>query len=924
MCDVLRRWAGVVVCAILAGCGGGGADSGESIRLSIDASREMSVLERQPLTFQLRAGVDGAKVGQVFYVAVATEGGAQSRLISDIRLVDNAISDALYLDVDLRTDIPAGRHEEVLSVAMCSDAACAQPPAGGPVSTRIIVNVKPNIAIVPLIELTRSGADAAPGIEVRVDVPGEAGEVALNVNSLHSSAIGAELAGHTLRITTQQVRAGTYELPLDVYSTTQPGYQASTTVRYTVLPPSTGEQPMTMSADSAMTIAVADGQLLTRRITLQKASWSSAPIEGEITNQWPGTSAVLSLVPAGDDAFDLVIDTRGAAPIHHSGLVRFRAAQAGELYVNVSVAVASSVSMTAPQSITLDATTVPADARWSTPVTMVDGAAIGWSATVSQPWLKLTRPSGVTGRDSLDVEVDPTAIARFPGYQFAHVDVVVDRAGVQPVRLVYTVSNNVPAITVSSPGALVGAGGKIYLSGFGLTRTDLVSSGMMTLSGATLSSVSHHADPRFVGDYYMMVLDVVDAVPGTPVTVTLDTPLLRSSVTLPVRENATPSAGHAKLPLGERRPPSWSSRENAWAVAGNGMVYRLGLSSGTWELSATPLPGVVDVDWSPDETVLLALTDIGVRGLHPTTLSTLWSASPDPLSYPWSIDTRTTALQKSLANNASGSVFASMRGPSGGSSDVVDLIIDWRTPLSTYGQGGGYHAGTIDLGSLPMGIASSASRTATIMSQGPQKDSRYVFRTLQRRMTPGYADDALSGLADGLFVLSSDDAGSRVLTSDGHVYSRWFGSSWLAQELPSDRTAMGYTLTGDGQFGLVYSAILSGSGDAEVATEPQLAVIDLRGTPWPMTVLATLPITGPVGCGSPRGTGETCRHLASLVVDPKSRMVLVSGPRGMTLVPLPETVRAASYSTRGTSVLRSQPRRALRVAPIRAVPAGMH
>lgn len=917
MTGMLGRWLALMTCSALLACGGGGGDSGSagSVRLTAPAQRELTVVEGNPLTFHFEVALGGLKPGQQFYVGVSHSGSAQSRLFSDVRLANTTVYDVIFLDVDLRSDLAAGTQEETLQVAVCSDAQCNS-PLTTPTSTRVVVTVKPNISVAARTELSRVGADAAPTVDIQITVPAEAG--AITVSAPSSEALAAVLIDGKLHITSQQVRAGTYELPVSITSVEQAGYSARTTVVYTVFAPASGEKGMSVTpADPSIQVNATDGQLLTRRMTVTKATWSSAPVTAEIFAQWPEAPAVLSIVNVGGDDFDLLIDTRGATENLYSGGILFSGPpQVGQISRNVSVNIDSAVFVSQPPAAELNETSTLADTRFSTPVTMVDGGRVNWSATVSKPWLRLLRSAGVTGQDALSVEIDTTLLTQYPFIQYAFIDVAVDRAGVQPVRLYYTMVNTLQAITQSSPGALAGTSGRIFLSGDMLNRSDLVSSGLLQVTGATLRSATFVLDPRFAGNRFMVLLDVDGATPGTPVTAKIDTPLLRTSVTLPVHAAKTGPAAHAVLPYGARRPASWSEREQAWVFAGDGTVFRYGLSGSAWSLSSVALPGLIDIDVSPDESVLLALSADALRGLDPSTLAQRWLATQAGVLGS-AADARVVVLQKALSHNADGSFFVATR--SAAASSVSRLRFDWLRPSPNFDWDFGTAVGALEqAGEPPFGIARSAGHESNLLSRGTVKSNgtRALYLASDRSLRPGYADPTLDSVADGLALLSSSDSGLHVLTTSGLVQTR-YGSASLAAVLAVGRSAMGYAITGDGRHGLVYSVKLLGTGDTQLANEPEIAVVELGSPLLAPTLLSSIAMSAPVGCGSPRALGEACVHEASLTLDPKSGMLLVLGPRGAEVVPLPAAVRSASAAKRERA--GALPSASTRVLPAQAV-----
>ena len=912
MIEMLGRWTALVMCSMLWACGGGGS-SEEPVKLTAPAQRDISIVERNRLTFQVEARISGLKPGKQFYVAVAFSDRPASRLFSDVRLANSTVFDTIFLDVDLRTDLGAGPHEELLQIAVCDDAQCKKLLTEA-TSTRVVVNVAPNIGVAARAELSRVGAEAAPSIDLPVNVPAEAGAVTISAAS--SEAIAAVWVDGKLRITTQQARAGTYELPVSITSIGDDRYSALSIVVYTVFAPAGGEKNMSITpAGLSLAVNTTEGQVLTRRVTVTKPTWSSAPVVAKVLGQTPETPAIVSIVSAGGDDYDLLIDTRGATSNVYSAALFFSTPLGGQTGLNLSINIDPGMLLNQPPFVDLTETSTLADGRFSTPVQLVDGSRANWSATVSQPWLKLVRRAGVTGQDTLDMEVDSSLLAQYPLSQFAWVDVSVDRPDVRPVRLIYSMNNALQAITLSSPGALAGTSGRIFLSGLMLNRSDLVSSGLLKVSGATIRQATYVADSRFAGNFFMLALDVDGASPGTPVTATIDMPLLRTSVSLPVHASNVGPAAHVALPYGTRRPATWSERERAWVFAGAGTVFRYGLSGSTWGLSSAALPGVIDIDVSPEESVLLALSADGLRGLDPRTLVQRWSATRagapgvDP-------DTRVAALQNAISHNADGTVFVAMRGAE--SSGVWRLAFDWLHPGPTFDRDFGSSAGALEqAGDPPFGIVRSAGHEANLLSRGSVKalGTRGSYIASIRAAVPAYANPSLDSVADGLALLSSSESGQHILTTNGLVYTR-YGAVSLASVLPAGRSAMGYAIGGDGRYGLVYSVKLLGTGDTQVASEPEIAVVDLGAFAQAPTLLTSVSMSAPVGCGSPRAAGETCQHEASLTLDPTSGMVLVLGPRGAEVVPLPAAVRIASATGRARA--EALPSSSRKVLPARA------
>lgn len=896
----------------LAACGGGGSATSDApgpTLTMLAPALEATLVERNDTLTELhwQARVRGMAPDRAYYIGLS---GSAGELISDARLATPTEDDLIDVVLTVRTDLPVGTHRSSAEMALCEDAQC-QKLLAGPVSTEVVVQVRPNIALATEVALARQGAEPAPAVDVPMTIPPEAGEVRTWVLN-PSAELHAELVAGALRITTEQARAGTYELQVGVESVTDPRYRASTRVRYTVTAPPDGEHEMALSTP-LLSVDMTDGQTTTRRLRVTKASWSSVPLQVSLLNLSPDDPPIVSVSPLGGDEFDLVFDAAGVrSGVYHRSLLVSGGPFGGAATVQLSIGVDSAVRVAQPTGIVLDAASTPAQARWSSAIEMADGAAVGWHARISAPWLRTVRGDGLTGRDTLELEVETARLPRHPHTHHATLELSVDRAGVMPLQLVFTLTNSVPMLTSSSPGALVGTQGRIQITGATLASSDLVSSGMLSVSGATLRQARFTPDPRYVGNVYLVTLDVDGAVPGTPVVASLATPLLTTSVSVPVRPATVPPSGAAPLPFGLRRPAAWSARQEAWYFSGEQQVWRLGLAGAQWQLSATPLAHVIDVDPMPDETALLAVAGTALFGLDPVTLAPQWTAQLasgySSLRVP---DATPLALRKALGHNTDGNPFVAVRNADGGGGGIASIQLDPWSPGPTYEWQSGRTTSSADADGLPRpyAVVTSAGREANVVQRTGLEDEREIYRTSSRWLAPAHVDPFLAAVPVGRAVLAVSDDGQRFIDGSGQVRGPQLSFATTGSLAPG-RTAAGHGLTGDGRFALVYSYKLSGEAAAtQSADDPTLTVFDLRDPAVP-GVLASLPLPAAVGCGSPRASGETCRHDASVSVDAHARMALVLGPRGAVVLPLPDTVRqAATQRSKALSAPRPPLRR---------------
>ena len=879
----IRGWASALLLALVSACGGG-VPAVTSVSLVSHGTITMSALERHSTTADVAVHV----VHQTpagFYIQL--EGG--TALVSGL---DGGSNDGstLHLGLTLRDDLPAGTRDASARLHVCQDEDCKQEIAGSPMTLNLRAVVAPNIEVSPLVELSRTGREAAPTTLIPVSVPPEAGTLSLSSSSHAGDGPELTLVDGAIHVTTVQSRAGTYEA-YGHLSGSNPLYDAVVEVRYTVNPPPGGEQPLSVSENN-VSFALHEGEVQTHRLVVTRPTWTTdfTPLAME-----PACDPMYSLRDLGDDVYELQASAVGRPDGPQPSCTVVTRSQGFVAWTTSSAYVNQAFTMAAPQFFQFPPDASAAAFTQTLPIAMADGSAVTWTATSNLPWLKVAQAHGTTGVDPVVISVDRSQMAHY-NLDPAHLVVSVARADVPAQD--YSVASSLQSNYVRDawPGVITGSSGRIYLSGW-FDQFSWQTDGAVQASGARITGRRLVTDGFFLGNVSTMQLDVDQIVPGQPITVTVTSPIVTTQATVATAAAPTYAAGFAALPYGLRKPPSFSARNASLYFAGGDTIWRYAASPGQWTLSSVSAPGVIDVDPRPDEAHVLSVSASELVQRDPFTLAPVWRVPLGSFS-PYATNTIGGAQQpdsKSLVHTSDGDAWV-----------VYDLA-----PIDPF-----YASG---VGLLQLGLAEDLVPYLPFVNT-----SRGVHTTVDAQgnaMTPWLAGSAghrsafgTSANAPGGTALKGDsadrfdipdfpstvppaaidDGGDVVLRSDGRLRAYAFQQD-LSVNVPAGQLAGGWGLTGDGRFALLYTYAMSGSGDTAVASQPMLHVLDLgtsvgRG---PVVEIAALPLSAVPGCGSPRASGERCEHTAHVLADAAGTVAFVVGPRGVAAVPLPAPAMAA-------------------------------
>jgi hypothetical protein len=878
----------------VAGCGGGGGTASPS------ANGSFSVAFSPPaISVETIAGY----AQQINYSATLTyTGKANLYLAGDAdpsvvaAVTGNAVGNSLSGVISLRGDLAPGTHTTSYLVHACLDQQCATEVSGSPATLPITFVVAPNIQVQQQVSLERTGQDPAPGIDLPVTVPAAAGTVAMTSTG-PTNAVGATFDGATLHITTTQVRAGVYVLTITLQGSNDPRYVKTVTVTYTVNPPPGGEQALSV-APGYVNLYLPQGTSTTRPLVVTPPTWTNSWDPPQLVDT-SGIPGFLSLTNAGNFNYALAINGASVPAGTYSASVVFSAgATGGTVSVPVTVNVTGVFYPTGVYGITINANSTTADLHMPGQVLTVDGVAAQWTATTGTPWLQLAPTTGVTGVDSLDVAIDPTFAGANDWLESGSFNLAVNRPGTLPLSVPVSVYNYLPQVE-RSVAVLSGTGGRIYVDGaISSVNSALLPSGGLSVTGATLAAASYRTDTRFLGDVSLLALDLTGATPGQAITISVNTPLASSHVTVAVKAPEQVSPGYLVLPYGAYRPSRYAPGLDAFYFSAPDTVYRWAQAGSTWTLAQAAIPGVTGVALRQDEQQLYAADGGTLLGLDPIGLTQIGTGQLLDFNKQPSLqfDGTGPAALATFAYASDGRAIASLASLVGGqpSSRGASWVTSWaptRTLVDlTYAPTIGDPGVSLWSGSpVQPGVGLVASPSGHTVVGTDAAGYTGVYQASLAYWNSGPPVPA------GVTIVGVSDSGQRMVRSDGTVLDTGNAVGNLANVLPLTDLPGGYSLTQDGRYGLVYAyqiATVNGNPRAGNAT---LRVVDTSQAPTtPLTsadVVATINLSDAVGCTAPTlAAGETCQHTASITLAPGSDSAFILGPRGIAAVPLPANV----------------------------------
>lgn len=418
-----------------------------------------------------------------------------------------------------------------------------------------------------------------------------------------------DISAGAFKINTTTMPSGTYRGEIWVRSGTD---ALAIPVTYTVTPPAGGDKYLDVKARSVTLSAFEGGVSAKQSIGLTRPSWNpDVKLEVSYNN---GSGWITSTAGPDGDVL-LSANAVGLAQGVYQATVTVTGAYPNSGFgVPVTFTVGAGLTAPAPRSVLIDSESTAASLKGSIPVTSNGTAALNWTASSSQPWLRLTRSSGSLG-STIDYEIDTALALALPAYTDVPATITINAsasgapagaAGVTPVTTSLTLRRELAELSFAGPGNVVsGQGNTIFVRGRGFDRLSDPAA-RLTIGGVTPTSVSRvSATSLRVTLPAMSAGDKTIAI-GNALGVATDTAKLH---VLDPQTYVAKGLSTGGVPGAVLHDPL---RRQIFVLNTTlGSIQRFRESAGVWTSDVLALAGLDNIGLSPDGSVLVATAAAG-------------------------------------------------------------------------------------------------------------------------------------------------------------------------------------------------------------------------------------------------------------------------------------------------------------------------
>jgi hypothetical protein len=503
----------------------------------------------------------------------------------------------------------------------CPDVACTSHFPGSPAVVSYIITVaKPFGAEYSLYDIGTYGTIQGTA-DVKVQLP--PGETTFTATASETWLTVVRQTATGFIFTTSPMPIGTYFATITIRS----GNRAQVVVvRYNVgwLQPDNSWTSLGAVTWVGDVPSVAGGDFLTplavksdvSSLTFQAAASGSAPAR-DVTLTLPAgstalTGAVYSLGPVpkwlslnktGEHTFRVVADAAALTPgLYRADLIFQSGTEVSPKVVPVLFNVQeANIVVTGLLPLTVSGTSTLAELTSEFKVDITNMQSIGWHATSTANWMKVTRDTGVTGQIGR-VGVDAGEVARLPNFADSTGTLLItfDNPAIRQLSYTLTLHKQLPEIDYIAPQTrMPNEGGTYTVYGRGLDT--LPQASPFNVTGATLSSYVRSGER-------MATVTLPPAAAGD-VTVAANNALGLAS-NAPVLRMVTPSAfAYAAIPAsGAKGGIAYDpvTRSVFTANKTEQAIQRFTFNGAAWSTASTSFTGVQEVALAPDGKSLVA------------------------------------------------------------------------------------------------------------------------------------------------------------------------------------------------------------------------------------------------------------------------------------------------------------------------------
>jgi len=413
-------------------------------------------------------------------------------------------------------------------------------------------------------------------------------------------------------INVSSLPSGTYKTEVVVFSAND---RLVIPVSYTVAPPTGGDRYLNVKARNLTFAALEGGVSVKESVGLARPSWNP---DVTVDVSYNSGSGWLTSGTGPDGDLQLWANAAGlTAGVYQATATITVAFPFAYFDLPVTLTVGAGLTLPEPRVVVIDSESTAASLKGSIPVVGDTTAGMVWTATSSQPWLRLTRSSGGPG-STIDYEIDAALALAVPAYTDvpAAITVNVSATGASATTGVI-LRRELAEVSYAGPGNVVsGLGSTIIVRGRGFDRfsnpaTRFVVGDVTPISVTRLSATSLRVTlpAMSAGDKTIAISNALGAATEAAKLQVLDA---HTYIAAALSTGGVPSAVlHDPL-----------RRQLFVANTTLNSIQRFRESAGSWARDELKLPGLDNIGLSPDGAVLVAtVTQNMLYLIDPVTLT---------------------------------------------------------------------------------------------------------------------------------------------------------------------------------------------------------------------------------------------------------------------------------------------------------------